>query len=60
MDVERARQIVGRANACEPHLSNMIRALQLWPTCNTTEENERLQAALIVRREKRKRGKSRA
>ena len=60
MNLESARQIVGRANACEPYLSNMIRALRLLPALNTDEDNERLQAALIVRREKRKRGKSRA
>lgn len=53
MTEEEARKIVGRTNSCEPYLSNMIRALQIMNALNTPAENERLQAALIVRQAKK-------
>lgn len=54
MTLDEARQIVGRANACEPFLSNMIRALSMLPRLNSDEENRRLEAAKIVRTANRK------
>jgi len=47
--VAAARRIVGRANAAQPYLSNMIRALQLMPWENTAADWQRLEAAVIVR-----------
>jgi len=52
-----ARQIVGRANACEPFLSHMITALSLHSWLNTPSETERLEAAKIVRADQRKRNR---
>jgi hypothetical protein len=41
-------------NPVEPYLSNMIRALSVMNLLNTEEENRRLEAAKIVRRNKNK------
>lgn len=54
MELQEAQKIVGRANACEPFLSNMIKALSMSPWLNNAEENERLAAAKIVKAAKRK------
>jgi hypothetical protein len=54
MSLETARDIVGRANSCEPYLSNMIRALSIHSWLNTQEEAQRLSAAKIVKAAKRK------
>lgn len=52
MTKEQAYQIIGRTNSCEPYLSNMIKALQIASFSNTAEENERLEAAKIVKKDK--------
>ncbi len=57
MSLDRAREIVGRSNSCEPYLSNMIRALSSMTVLNTAEQNERLTAARIVKAASRRRPK---
>jgi len=61
MDIKKAYEIIGRANQCEPFLSNMIKALKLAPYLNTQEENERLEAAQLVKKDlaRRKRNSAR-
>jgi hypothetical protein len=51
MTKEQAYQIIGRTNSCEPFLSNMIKALQIASFFNTVEDNERLEAAKIVKKD---------
>ena len=53
MDCTRAFQSIGHANATEPYLSNMIRALQIHSWNNTPEETERLEAARFVKKNRR-------
>jgi hypothetical protein len=45
--------VIGEANACEPFLTNMIRALKLMPMLNTPQENERLRCAELVKANKK-------
>lgn len=54
MNLAEAQQIVGRANSCEPYLSNMIKALSMMSWLNTPAEIERLEAAKIVKAAKLK------
>ena len=44
-----ARRVIGNANACNPYLSNMIKALSLMTWDNTVDDWKRLEAAIIVR-----------
>lgn len=48
-ELARWRASISEANACEPFLSNMIRALASMPMLNTPEENERLACARMVK-----------
>jgi hypothetical protein len=53
MNAEIAYRYIGSANAQEPYLSNMIRALGLFSWNNTAEENARLEAAKWVKRNRK-------
>lgn len=50
MKLEEAQLIIGRTNSAEPFLSNMIKALKIHSWLNTEEENERLEAAILVKK----------
>jgi len=51
LTLEEAVKIV---NPGDPFLSNMIKALQLHPWLNSEEDNRRLEAAKLVKRNKKK------
>lgn len=53
MNAETAYHLVGNANAQEPYLSNMIRALTICSYSNTPEENARLAAAKWIKRNRK-------
>jgi hypothetical protein len=54
MTLAEAESIVGRSNACEPWLSNMIKALRSMPWLNSDDENKRLAAAELIKASRRK------
>lgn len=52
MDLETAKRIVG--NQATWALQNMVKALKILPRLNTPEDNERLEAAQVVLKSRRK------
>ena len=51
MDLEKAKRIVG--NQATWALKNMVKALKMLPRLNTSEDNERLEAAQVVLKSRR-------
>ena len=54
MSLEEAKKILGRGGISSHHLNNMVLALSLHSWNNTREEWQRLEAAKIVLRSRKK------